>query len=409
MNLFEKFIDTPFTYDLVKSVRRTSIWRNYRKINLESEYIKRVQFYHKKLDEQGKQYSTHKTLEKISGLYPKRHKKIGRIHTFAVIPGYDWHDALFPQLHHLGKVTRFDWMPYGLNIRAEIFKNPRQWLMLRNKVNQELLETIAETHRKSPIDWIFFYTEGRHLLKNTLKEIRNNLGIPTVMMCLDDKQSWQGIKLGGQFTGQVDLVSEVDFYWTSARECCNWVFAEGGNPVYMPEGCDGNVYRPMNERKKYDLVFIGAAYGFRKKFITRIRKAGIKVKTFGPGWEKDRAGVWGEEMVKALNSGWINLGHGGIGYSEDLMNVKTRDFEAPVVGTAAYLTSFHPDLAQHFDVGREIYCFNGDTDLVEQANCLLSNKERIIESAQLARKRCLREHQWHHRYQYILEILNIID
>jgi hypothetical protein len=316
---------------------------------------------------------------------------------------------LFPQLHHLGKVSRFDWVHYGLDMTSKIFKNPTQWVMLRDKVNQELLKTVVETHRKSPIDWIFFYTEGKHLLKNTLKKIRNTLGVPTAMMCLDDKQSWQGIELGGQFTGQVDMVSEVDFYWTSARECCNWVFAEGGNPVYMPEGCDGNVYRPMNEEKKYDVVFIGAAYGFRKKFIARIRKAGIKVKTFGSGWGKDRARVSWEEMVKTLNSGWINLGHGGIGYSEELMNVKSRDFDAPAVGTAAYLTSFNPDLARHFDVGREIYCFKGDTDLVEQIHCLLSDKERIIESARLARKRCLREHQWHHRYQYILKTLNIID
>jgi hypothetical protein len=228
-------------------------------------------------------------------------------------------------------------------------------------------------------------------------------------MCLDDKQSWRGQMLGGQFDGQVDLVAEIDLYWTSARECCEWIFAEGGNPIFMPEGCDGDVFCPLDVKKEYDLVFIGGAYGFRKHFMKRLNKIGIHVKTFGPGWGKYNGGVWGDVMVKALNSGWINLGHGGIGYSEHFLNVKTRDFEAPVVGTAAYLTSYNPDLNKCFNIGEEIYCFHSNIDLLEQVKHLLSHKEKILESAQKARTRCLNEHQWFHRYVRILNILNILE
>ncbi len=91
------------------------------------------------------------------------------------------------------------------------------------------------------------------------------------------------------------------------------------------------------------------------------------------------------------------------------MNVKTRDFEAPAVGTAAYLTSFNPDLAPSFEIGREICCYHSDNDLIEQAAALLTDKDRLLEIARCGRQRCLGEHAWLQRFLRILNVLLVLS
>lgn len=99
---------------------------------------------------------------------------------------------------------------------------------------------------------------------------------------------------------------------------------------------------------------------------------------------------------------------GGIGYSETLTNVKGRDFEIPGTGGGVYLTSFNPDLAQHFVVGREILCYRHRDELVELIDYYLAHPDEARSIADRGRARCLAEHRWLHRYQRVCEILGIL-
>jgi spore maturation protein CgeB len=105
----------------------------------------------------------------------------------------------------------------------------------------------------------------------------------------------------------------------------------------------------------------------------------------------------------------VNLGLGGIGYSESLTNVKTRDFEIPGTGGGVYLTSFNPDLAQHLAVGREILCYRNRQELTELTRWCLHHRDEADAIAAAGRARCLREHRWLHRYLELCRILGIVD
>ncbi len=131
------------------------------------------------------------------------------------------------------------------------------------------------------------------------------------------------------------------------------------------------------------------------------------MRCYGSGWEN--VGVWGDKQVEILNRSKINLGIGAIGHAEYLTNVKTRDFEIPGCGGGVYLTSFNPDLALHFDVGREILCYRSRDELLELIRYYLRHSDEACEIAQAGRKRCLSEHRWFHRYQRILKVLGVID
>jgi hypothetical protein len=330
---------------------------------------------------------------------------MGEVHTFAVIPSTGWHPILMDTLREVGRVSFFSFEGDRFFWRC---RRRRDWLNIRVETNEEVLQEIGRAHRERPVDWVFFYTDGMHLLKETVRRVHETYGIPTVMMCLDDKQSWEGEKVGGQRTGQVDLAPEFDLYWTSARACCAWVEAEGGRPLYMPEGCDPVRFTPMPLEKDIEVSFVGGAYGFRRDLIRFLRRWRVPVRVFGPGWGEGSR-VSAEEVVQVFNRSKINLGHGGVGYSETLTNVKGRDFDAPCTGGGMYLTTFSSDLVQHYDVGGEIACYHGREELIDLIHYYLQRPALREEMARRARERCVREHRWSHRYVRILQLLGVLD
>jgi hypothetical protein len=153
--------------------------------------------------------------------------------------------------------------------------------------------------------------------------------------------------------------------------------------------------------------FVGGAYGFRPQWIGEFRQQGIPIEVFGPGW--NTRSVWGDEQISVLNRSQINLGSGGIGYSQQLTNVKTRDFEIPGTGGGMYLTTYNADLAKHFRIGEEIVCYHSTEEALDLARYYLAHPEEARMIAQRGRERCLREHRWLHRYQYICKGLGVLS
>ncbi len=205
----------------------------------------------------------------------------------------------------------------------------------------------------------------------------------------------------------IDIAKWLDIAWTSSTVATEWYLVEGSNPVYLPEGFDPSVYRPMKVDRDIPVSFIGEAYGFRQSFVGFLGKHQIPVTAFGGGWNTKP--VWGADQVAIINRSRINLGHGGIGYSEELTNVKTRDFEIPGTGGGLYVTTFNPDLARHFVIGAEIVCYRSREEAVELINYFLARPDEADGIAAAARRRCIGEHRWFHRYRRILELLRIVE
>jgi spore maturation protein CgeB len=332
-------------------------------------------------------------------------KELGEIHTFAIIPRLGWHSHLYDDLYQLGPVSEFDYVKYGYDSN-EFIRADKRGRQRRQEMNAAILPVIQSTHKQQPIDWVFIYASGVEVSAGMIRAIQESIGVPVVGMCLDDKQSWVGPWMGEHRAGQIDLASALDLCWTSARIACDWYLAEGGRALYMPEGCNARVYRPRSIQQDIAVSFIGAAYGFRKQTIRLARRYGIPVQTFGLGW--NTRSVWGDEAVEILCRSRINLGMGGIGYSEWLTNVKTRDFEIPCTGGGLYITSYNPDLALHFDIGKEIVCYRTNDEMVELIRYYLAHPDEAACIARRGRERCLAEHRWLHRYIKICHTLGIL-
>ena len=156
----------------------------------------------------------------------------------------------------------------------------------------------------------------------------------------------------------------------------------------------------------YDVGFLGACYGRRQEYVAALRGAGLSVVTGGHGWPDGKC-VSLNQMGEFLASARVILGMGGMGYSDRLTTLKGRDFEVP--GAAgAYLTTFNPELADWFDIGREICCYHSQIDMVDLAVRLVRDSEALEDLKGRAYVRSMREHRWIHRFEFLLRELGVL-
>jgi hypothetical protein len=395
---------------LLKQLSIQKLCGFFRNRQLLRQYVARREYYARIARERSLIYHESESSAAIRARLRERNyrptaRKIGEIHTFAFVPDLGWHRELLADLRTLGPLTVFDYVSLGFSW-DEFGKADRAGLDRRQAMNELLFSSLRSTHEARPVDWVFVYASGIEVSANTIRRITEELGIPTVNMCFDDKQSWTGPFMGDHYGGQIGIASAFDLSWTSARVACEWYLVEGGRPIHLPEGFNAAIYQPMQIVQDIPVSFIGGAYGYRPVVVDYLVSHGVPLQTFGSWWPN--AG-WVDNIVEIINRSVINLGMGGIGYSERVTNVKGRDFEIPGTGGGVYLTSFNPDLAQNFIVGEEILCYSSRDEMLELIRYYLAHPEEARAIAARGRERCLREHRWLHRYQKVLKILGILN
>lgn len=383
------------------------VWTAYRRRQFLAAYEARREHYARAL--RGRVHDRDATIAELRERLRARGwtvapRATGTVRVFAFFPLVGWHSDLLAELRRLGDVTHFDYIGRGFPLR-HVFDFGARGRETRERMNAALFETLRAAHAQQPFDFAYFYASGAELLPSTLRRIREELGVPTAGMCLDDKNSWSGPHLGTHRAGQIDLAQELDLAWTSSRLACDWYLVEGGRAVYLPEGFNPAVYRREDVAQDLPVSFVGGAYGFRLAVIAWLRRRGVDVATFGADWKSSEPL---DAIAPVFRRSKINLGMGGVGYTETITNVKGRDFEVPATGGGMYLTSYNSDLAQHFDVGREIVCYASRDEMLELIRYYLAHDDERAAIAQRGYERAWREHSWLQRFETICAVLGIL-
>ncbi len=277
----------------------------------------------------------------------------------------------------------------------------------RTAMLHAMIQELREAHRRRTVDWFFSYATGWDITRDALRCIREELGIPTVNISLDDKNWWENIERPDPQSGIVNIAPDFDLGWTSARVVTPWYWAEGGQGIFLPEGVNVDWFRPMEVDQDIRVGFVGSNFGYRPRILESLRRAGVDVTVYGLGWPN--GALSDDAMLAFFNRCQINLGLGDMHYSRWLTNLKGRDFEIPATGRGLYLTSYSSDLAQCFAIGREIECYRGVEEMTELIRLRLRDPERSRAMAERARQRCIDSHQWKHRFETILRALDILD
>ncbi len=228
------------------------------------------------------------------------------------------------------------------------------------------------------------------------------------------------------------------FDWVAAlaaRTSLNWFVESGAEPRYRALGvpCLRAPYA-LNPDALPDascaapdhaLLFIGTAGRSRILAAALIRLAGADLKVHGWGWREAlesrpwrarspsavakrvvraafrtligaRAGGYldYDTMLAELRKSAVVLGlnEGGAG-SNCRRYLKLRDLEFPGMG-CCYLAQHHADLADAFDLGKEVISFRTPWEAGRLAKDLARHPSECREIGRRARARVLREHTW---------------
>ena len=123
-----------------------------------------------------------------------------------------------------------------------------------------------------------------------------------------------------------------------------------------------------------------------------------------------RGGVTDQQMVRLYSEGKVTLGinrlfeiafpRAKVKYS------KIRDFEAPMAG-ACYLTEHCTDLEKNYEIGKEVWTYDSEDDLIDKSKELLSHYKLRAELKAAARKAALERHTWTHRFESLFTTLSL--
>lgn len=365
-----------------------------------------------------------------------------------------WRNNLYLPLVDLGhEVIEFE---YDLR---ETFQNldpedPLQKSFIRKnrpKITKELLRQIKEAHAEKPIDLFFSYFYDACILPEAIDEIKG-MGIKTV--------NWY---CNGSY--QLHLVSEISphYDWCLVPEKFRIkdYLAMGANPIYCQEAANPNIYKPYNMPIKFDVTFVGQAYGDRPAMIKHLLDSGIDVRVWGWGWKNYSSEVqtkkfnllnrttqigkklmrpagWqavgkeiknkiltdtsssncssdvllsasviggvlsDTEMIKIYSLSKINLGFSSCGNTHESQNrilqIRLRDFEVPMSG-GFYMVEYMEELEEFFKIGEEIVCYTDKEDMANKIKYYLKHDDEREKIRQAGHDRCLQDHTWHKRFE----------
>lgn len=319
---------------------------------------------------------------------------------FAAFSQNNWEDYnLLPALRTFGEVVRYDWQP-----RYNQYDPQWHWGG-KQRMNMELLDAVHRAHREAPIDLFFGYLSGRLAFPSTIRTL-GMMGIPSLNISLDDRTKFYGELEPTGFAGMADLASAFSLCWTTEQNALENYRSVGARAIFMPPGANHEVFHPHPMARDIDVCFVGQNYGKRAQIISRLREEGIQVRTFGAGWDSGEIPL--DEMVGLFSRARITLGIGLVADSPDVVCLKGRDFEVPMSG-GFYLTQHHPNLAEFFELGKEIVCYHSPEDMVEKIRHFLNHPGEAEEIRQAGLRRALREHTWTGRFQKALETLDLLS
>lgn len=325
-------------------------------------------------------------------------KKKGELNIFLIYRITNWEEVLPFSLKPFGKVYEFEWGSLGFN------ENDSDWLESKQEMNNLIIEKYKQISKTEKIDIVIGYLSG-YTINPELLDFFSSRGSLIINFCLDDKLKFPGKKVKGIFSSPAALASKVHLNLTSSKESLIKYFAHGGFAMFWPEAAHPEIHKPYKTDFKYDISFVGANYGWRPKFIEKLKKKGLKIICYGNNWPNGP--LTNKKMIELYSESRINLGFSGIGHSKKLMCLKGRDFEVTMSG-GLYLCQHNPELKEVYNIGEEIVTYKDLDDCFQKIKYLLMNPEHAAQIRHAGHERALKDHTYEERWKDVFCKLGVM-
>lgn len=308
--------------------------------------------------------------------------------------------------------------PYDVILRAEG----------RSRMNEQL----RRTAERAP-DLYFFVLYTDEIAQETIAWLTNRSGAVTLNWFGDDHWRFEGYSRfwAPLFTWTVTTDPRAAEQYRKAG-MTGVVRSQWG---FNHHGADD---RPMSEG--IDVSFVGRAHSQRRKIVQTLRRAGINVAVWGPGWENGP--LSGESMVENFRRSRINLNFTessaspgirsaaksflsrradgsyvvrpireivpslrGV-FAPRITQIKGRNFEIPGHG-GFLLTSDAEELDRYFVPGKEIAVWKDTDDLVDKIRHYLAHDAERRRIREAGRRRTLAEHTYERRFHELFRAIGL--
>ncbi len=289
----------------------------------------------------------------------------------------------------------------------------------KQKVNAELLEIV----KKERPDLTFFFMYTDQFIPDVLNEIRKYT--KTLNWFADDK--WRFDNFSKHWCRYFDHVVTTD---PDALRKYQEIGFRGA--VLSQWAINDRVCKKGDEKKKYDVIFVGQFNRYRKWVEKKLKKAGIDIVGFG--WDRTGVGnsnrVSYEEMIRLYNQSKIVLNlsnsitwdarfllsqpRAGIAYVKGYFmgsnkhkeDIKARFFEAS--GTGSFLLSYYVDhLEDYFVIGKEIAIYTDIDNMIDKITYYLENEEQREQIAHSGYIRTMSDHTYRKRFAEIFKAIGL--
>lgn len=325
---------------------------------------------------------------------PKRPALETKIRRVLFIGDCMWEaEQLFPEIR---KICDLD----VLDLRSALSSStdPRQAVV-------SAIESRSKSTQVAEPDVILFYLRPSLLSQEAFELIRKRWSCPLLGMNLDDRVEFfpYGILRSGNDNYE-RWIHSFDVNLTSSLTAVDWYRTRGAEVRHLPQGfCPDPrfIEPPEHTNFTHALSFVGSWKPERGDLIARLNENGIHPSIFGTGWKDSR---WADDAQAVFRGSQLNLGIGYALASARIANAKGRDIECPATG-ACYLTTYHWELSQLFDVGKEVLCYRNAEELVELIGFYSRRPDACLAIARAAHRRAHREHTWEIRLRTLFKDL----
>ncbi len=266
------------------------------------------------------------------------------------------------------------------------------------------LENYASNTSTEP-DIILFYARPSILSEEAFAIIRKRWTCPLLGMNLDDRVEFfpYGILASGN-DNYAQWIRFFDINLTSSLVAIDWYRRMGGQAHYLPQGFSPIpqfTSPPTTANFSHSLTFVGSWKPERGILINELNKHGINTEIFGNGWPN---GQWIDNPASVYRTSQLNLGIGYALASARIASAKGRDIECPATG-ACYITTYHWELAEMFEIGKEILCYRNLEELIELYTYFSKRPGHCLKIARAAHRRAFSEHTWEIRLRKLFNEL----
>lgn len=267
----------------------------------------------------------------------------------------------------------------------------------RKSYNRSILENLRDRRHD-----LLLVLKGVHLRARTLAEAGKIL--PNLKIFNINYDDFFSASTGNLIAELSQSLRYYDCLFTTRRRNLEELKSLGaGRVFYLPFSYDPALHFPvtpsLSDRRRLEsaVIFVGT---YEKERAAILESAGLRgLAVWGNLWRGKPLGrrlknacrnreLLGLDYPLALNSSRVALNFFRRG-NRDTLN--SRSFELPACG-AFVLSERSPDLAEHFEEGREVACFESPEELREKAGYYLKNERERTAVARAGYERVRREH-----------------